>query len=233
MSDQNSLVRKNLENSLAIGGLSDLVKATEVVMLLLDTSGSMDGAPIEALRKVVADIKAQGHVPMIAFGGPYDAQVRFVDNVPNADGGTPLHLAIPFAKDYGATRLVVISDGSPDLPDQCMIEAKNFGGQIDVVFIGHAGDMGSVFLEAMAKATGGRRINGGDITINTKAITGTVIGLLEGDVAPTRAPIQGPGFVAAETDEDAAADAAEDADDDEDEDDEDDDEEDEDDSDDE
>ncbi len=197
MSEQNtSLVRKQLETSMALGGgLDGLMKSIDNPMLLIDTSGSMAGRPIENLRKVVTGIQAEGHVPMIAFGGPFDAQVRFVDRVPDADGGTPLHLAIPFAKEYGATRLVVVSDGQPDLREGSMDAAKAFGGRIDVIYVGTAGDGGSVFLEALAAATSGRRINA-DLS-DVKRITSTVIAMLEGEVAPARSPIQGPGFTSA------------------------------------
>lgn len=197
--ENNSLAK--LANSLAptskrVSGSDMFLRADEVVMLLLDTSGSMGGSPIQDLSKVVVGIQAQGSVPMIAFGGPYDAQVRFVDIVPEPDGGTPLHLAIPFAKTYGATRLVVVSDGMPDLKSESLNAAREFGGQIDVVFVGHPGNEGSFFLDELAKLTGGRRINA-DLS-NVKAITGTVIGLLEGHVEEERAPITGPGFSAVE-----------------------------------
>jgi hypothetical protein len=178
----NELVRRNLETSLSLGSLSSLVKASETVMLLIDTSGSMSGSPVEKLREVVRNInpKAAG-IPMIAFGGPYDAQCRFVDLVPDPDGGTPLHMAIPMAKEYGANRVVVISDGCPDLSEQCIIEAKAFGGKIDVVYIGAAGDAGSFFLDQLAQLTGGSRLEG-DIN-KTKELSGQVMLLLEGDNA--------------------------------------------------
>lgn len=223
----NALTR--LSNSLVPTGKSaidDLLRGSEVVMLLIDTSGSMVASlrngkrRIDGLREVVQMIKGEGHVPMIAFGGPYDAQVRFVDAVPEPDGGTPLHSAIPFAKSYGATRLVVISDGVPDLPDQCMIEAKTFGGQIDVVFVGNEGDHGSFFLDKLAQATGGKRHEGS--LDDVKKIGGTVIGLLMGEVEPARAPISGPGFTAEESD--GEVEEEDDDEDDEDEDDEDEDE---------
>ena len=195
------LIRKSLEMSLQSTSLDDLIKEqTEVVMLLLDTSGSM-GHPlgggrrcIDSLREVVQNVRRQGHVPMIAFGGPYDAQVRFVDLVPEPDGGTPLHLAIPFAKQYGATRLVVISDGLPDLPEQAKLEAKTFGGRIDVVFVGDPNELfgsGAALLAELAKLTGGEQLQG-DLR-DVKQLTGTVIGLLEGP-RDERTPIQGAGF---------------------------------------
>lgn len=213
MSD-NSLIKKNMETSLQYTSLSDLVKASEEVFLLIDTSGSMACAAgdkerdkqmqglkyrraIDCLRDVVKGILTQGHVPMIAFGGPYDAQVRFVDDVPEPLGGTPLHLAIPLAKEYGANRLVVISDGMPDLRPECINQVKLFGGRIDAVYIGKPGDGGDLFMQEIAKLTGGTA-SVGDIT-ETLFLTSKIIGLLEGEVA-SRGPIQGPGFSA----EDAA-----------------------------
>ena len=201
------LTRQSLELGLDLGSLKSLVKATaENVMLLIDTSGSMSdrivggGSKIEGLRTSVKEIgPKENGVPMIAFGGPYDAQVRFVDAVPDPDGGTPLHVAIPYAKEYGATRLVVVSDGQPDLSEECLLQAKTFGGQIDVVYVGNPGDHGSAFLDELAHLTGGKRHEGnlGD----TKKLTGTIIGLLEGEVEE-RAPIQGAGFTATEQERD-------------------------------
>lgn len=197
----NELVRTNLETSLE-SSLKDLAREAEVVMLLIDCSGSMEALlrngkrRIDGLREVVAGIKGAGSVPMIAFGGPFDAQVRFVDNVPEPDGGTPLHIAIPYAKEYGATRLVVISDGLPDLPDQCNIEATNFGGKIDVAFVGNPGEEGAFFLEQLATLTGGTQFTG-DLT-DPKTLTAGIIGFLEGDVEPEAAPLQGAGFTVAE-----------------------------------
>jgi len=202
----NELMRRQLEDSLDLTNLNDVMKAEEVVMLLIDTSGSMSSyvdhingkRAIDALREVVAEIKQVGHVPMIAFGGPYDCQVRFVDNVPEPDGGTPLHAAIPMAKTYGANRLVVISDGGPDLPGECMSEARTFGGKIDVVFVGPAGSSGEQFLRDMAAATGGT-CGLGDLK-NVKLLSKGIIGLLAGEVEE-KAPIQGENFTTVEPDE--------------------------------
>ncbi len=213
---ENALMK--LESSLELSSLKQMAREEERVFLLLDTSGSMDREManlkkrIAGLREVVSDIKAQGHVPMIAFGGPYDAMVRFVDEVPEPAGGTPLHAAIPFAKSYGATRLVVISDGEPDLRDESMIQAKAFGGRIDVVFVGDPGEPGSFFLDELAKASGGKRFEG-DLG-EAKKLAGTVIGLLEGEVEK-KAPIQGEGFTTVEDVIDADEDDFEEDDDDE------------------
>jgi hypothetical protein len=194
MSESMDLMRQQLEESLE-GSLKSIARDAELVMLLVDVSDSMNERmrngkrKIDALRDVVKGISPRP--PMIAFGGPFDAQVRFVDSVPDASGGTPLHLAIPYAKQYGANRVLVVSDGYPDLTEQCFIEAKSFGGQIDVIYVGNEGDMGSDFLDQLARLTGGKRYQG-DLS-DMKKLTGQIIGLLCGEVE-TKSPIQGAGF---------------------------------------
>lgn len=217
------IIRKNFDQSLTLSSLDDLVKAaTDFPMLLIDCSGSMDTAMrngktrIEALREVVAQIKADhGGVTMIAFGGEETSSPRFVDGVPNAGGGTPLHLAIPYAKSYGATRVVVISDGLPDMRQESLHQARLFGGPIDVYYVGDPGDQGSFFLEELAAVTGGKRFEG-DLG-NPKQLAAGVAGLLMGAVEE-RAPIQGEGFAVVET-EPEEEDDDDDTDDDDDEDD--------------
>lgn len=217
-----SLIRTQIENSLQVKSLKDLVKQqTDYPMLLIDASASMGHVMlnhkrrIDGLREVVTEILAGGPVTMICFGGEA-YEPRFVDRVPEPMGGTPLHAAIRLAKQHGATRLVVISDGEPDLAEEAMNAAREFGGRIDVVFVGNPGEGGSFFLDQLAKLTGGTRFEGS--LAETKQLTGKVIGLLMGDVEPQRAPIQGAGFTAVESDDVDDEDEDDDEDDDEDED---------------
>lgn len=200
---ENSLIRTASQLTKS-SSLDDFMRETETVFLLIDTSGSMNGPidprepkrRIDGLREVVAEIKGTGHVPMIAFGGPWDGEVRFVDAVPEPAGGTPLHAAIPYAKQYGATRLVIVSDGMPDLKSQSLDAARQFGGRIDIVYVGDVkdGEGGLAFLESLAKLAGGTHHVGslGDV----KLLSRTVIGLLGGDVAEQKPVISGPGFTA-------------------------------------
>jgi hypothetical protein len=204
--DNNSLVRK-VETSLEASSLTDLINAsTDAPFLLIDTSSSMDEScrpgktRISALRDVVRTIQGDTPTPMIAFGGPYGEEVRFVFDVPEPDGGTPLAQAIALAKRHGATRLVIISDGEPDNNDAAMREAEAFGGRIDVVFVGPEGSMGSFFLDEMAQKTGGERFEGS--LADQKLIAGKVIGLLCGEVDENAPVIQGPGFTTVVADED-------------------------------
>jgi len=201
---KSALVR-SLEKSASLSSLSDLVRVreNENVALLVDVSGSMadpvDGESgynrnytrrIDALRIVVRDVVQTKMVPVVAFGGPVtDSDHRYTyawlvpfDSIPEPVGGTPLRQAIEFARAQGFGRLLVISDGQPEDKSGCLEAAKQFGGRIDVVFVGPTNDIwgGSLFLDELAKATGGNRFEGdlGD----TKQISGTIAGLLAGDV---------------------------------------------------
>ena len=207
MSNEKSLVR-SLESSMTVKSLKDLVRvrATGEVVLLVDVSLSMTDVMrngkqrIDGLREVVKGMQEKKPVRMIAFGlhpgvgaGPSELeralgipgttgegpQVGFVDSVPDAQGGTPMAEGIDFARINGFGRAVVISDGGPNDPNAAMESARQFGGKIDVVYVGDPGDRGSTFLEQLAVATGGTRFEG-DLS-DVKELTGTVIGLLTGD----------------------------------------------------
>jgi hypothetical protein len=233
------LIRQQLEESLAASSLEQLVREQgDNPFLLVDTSSSMEcyidpsnnKRAIDALRTAVDDIQSSAavRIPMIAFGGPEGELVRFVDKVPEPYGGTPLHLALSMAREYGASRVVVISDGMPDLREQCLDEAKKGRMQIDVVFIGATTyQHGSDFLEELAKLTGGQRLQG-DLR-QLKQLTSIIIGLLEGPKDEEgSAPLQGEGFTMPPSSELPAAPETDEDEDDEDEDDEDDEDEDED-----
>lgn len=193
MSDK--LVKAKLEASMELGSLKSLVDANEVPMLLIDTSGSMSSLMnmerrrIDGLREAVNMIQNETPVPMLSFGattGLGEPDVRFVEHVPEPCGGTPLHRAIDMARDNGATRVVVISDGEPDLPTESLDAARRFGGRIDIIYVGEEGGPGSAFLKQLARATGGDKFDG-KLT-ETRQLVGKVIGLLTGNVAPQDAP---------------------------------------------
>jgi hypothetical protein len=170
-----------LERALEVKSLDGLVAAAshEDAFLVMDCSGSMAGKPMGDLKKVVDDIRTEADPQMVAFAGGYwqGGNCFMVGDVPaDAGGGTPLNEAIDFAKDNGARRMVLISDGIPDNRDAAMLSAMKFGGRIDVVFVGAAGSEGSAFLDRLAKATGGSRFEG-DLAA-TKALSAKIAGLL-------------------------------------------------------
>jgi hypothetical protein len=192
--DNKSLMRL-AEKSSQIKSLRDLVRArtSENSALLIDVSMSMGAmmrngeTRIQGLREVVTGIQNKRPSTMIAFGlcmretdHPLEPmkEVGFVNEVPEAQGSTPMGQAIDFAAANGFGRVVVISDGGPT--DDAMGAAGRFGGRIDVIFVGDPGDPGFHFLETLAKSTGGQRFEG-DLS-EVKEITGAVIGLLNGEV---------------------------------------------------
>ena len=186
--------------SVEVKSLRDLVRSrtSENPALLLDLSGSMamhmhnGKTRQQGLREVVTGLQSKRPTTMIGFGmdatpgHPMEPNsggqlVGFINEIPEALGpSTPLAEAIDFARVGGFAKAVVISDGIPDDRSAAMAAAMSFGGQIDVIFVGNPGEPGSIFLEELAKATGGRRFEG-DLA-DVKEITGAVIGLLNGEV---------------------------------------------------
>jgi Mg-chelatase subunit ChlD len=203
MSNENKSLLRTAEKSLQIKSLKDLVRArtSENSVLCIDVSYSMTATMrngktrIQGLREVVAGMRTKrADVQMIAFGlnsnrslhdptglepNMGSKQVDFVTEVPDAQGGTPMAEAIDLARTSGFGRAVVISDGGPNDQHAALEAARQFGGRIDVIYVGDAGDPGSRFLDELAKITGGQRFEG-DLS-EVKELTGAVVGLLNGE----------------------------------------------------
>jgi hypothetical protein len=178
--------------------LRDLVKKADAegAMLLLDCSGSMGEViatgerKIEALRAVVADVRKNVNVPMIAFG-PFPGVVDVTDQVPEPQGGTPMAQAIEHAHNGKKVHLIVISDGVPDSTQMTLDQAKKFmddgGKRIDAIYIGNDGDYGAKFMADLAAVGGGSQ----SVTdlVEQKLLAQTIKGLL-GDGGGSNGPIQ-------------------------------------------
>lgn len=188
MSDQQGLIKRSsplvkaLGQSLKAGSLGDLIRLRQEsnITLLLDCSGSMGDhlatgkTRMQGMRETVAQIQAEKQMKMIQFGwGP---EPSFIETIPPDTGGTPLHLAIILAKNNGVGRAIVLSDGVPDDRTAALQAARDFGGRIDVIFIGNPGEVGEQFLKELAECTGGESFTG-DLTI-PKQLAGQILGLL-------------------------------------------------------
>jgi len=177
-----------LNKSLAKSGLDDLLQSARRSLLLVDTSVSMTRPlktgqrRIDALRAVVDGLREGGPVPVAAFGLFYTPDgtrtVQVVTDIPEPQGGTPLHDAIAFGTREGATHLVIVTDGEPDDADAAFAAAREFGNAIDVFYIGDGNDGGARFCAALAKLTGGTC--GVTDLLQPKQLTGS-IRLLLGD----------------------------------------------------
>jgi len=142
--------------------LDDLLRGDRRSLLLVDVSGSMrdrikaGGRKIDALRRVVEMLQQTHAVPVVAFGLAGELQVDVVDSVPEPAGMTPLHLAIDFGREQGATHLVVVTDGIPDSQSAAFAAADRFARPIDVFYIGDGNDDGAKFTRELARRTGGK-----------------------------------------------------------------------------
>jgi hypothetical protein len=131
-------------------------------ILLVDASSSMGNhlasgeRRVDAMRKVVDMLRETHPVPVVSFQGSYaNSTIAVVDEIPEPSGGTPLHEAIDFCTDKGATHIVLVSDGVPASEGEALDAARRFGGVIDVFYIGDGNDKGARFCQRLAQATGG------------------------------------------------------------------------------
>jgi Mg-chelatase subunit ChlD len=174
-----------LNKSLAKTSLDEFVNArTRRSLLLVDCSGSMDTRlsatgerRIDALRKVVADIRQDHPVPVAAFGRLRGrVLVEVVESIPEPSGTTPLDTAIEFGQAQGATHLVVVTDGEPNSESAAIAAAQRFGGPIDVFFVGDPNTHGAAFAARLAALTGGT--SGVSDLGKPKELAGKIVGLL-------------------------------------------------------
>jgi len=136
-------------------------------LLLADMSSSMnmndamgqssryDAAEADIIR---LQEKYQGKVALVVFANtvefcPAGVPIRL-------GGGTDLSRALKFIKvaDDCGIKIVLISDGEPDNPDEALKIASQFVSRIDCVYVGSETDDfgGRAFLEKLAQATGGQ-----------------------------------------------------------------------------
>jgi len=174
-----------LNRSMSKSSLDDLVKSkTRRSLLLVDCSDSMSSRlmtgerSIDALRKIVRKLRESNPVPVAAFGAMGGA-VILVDEVPEPCGSTPLHLAIEYGTQQGATHLVVVTDGEPDSETAAFEAARVFGNAIDVFYIGDGGGRGETFARELARRTGGT-MNLSDLNVGGEqlVLTAKIAGLL-------------------------------------------------------
>jgi Mg-chelatase subunit ChlD len=177
--EQKSLDALNRKS--ATGDLDAFVRGYRRSLLLVDCSGSMSDRlqrtgerRIDALRRVMRQLRSTHSTPVAAFGG--HRQVEIVEDAPNPTGTTPLDDAIDFGREQGANHLVVITDGEPNSQSAAFDAAARFGNPIDVFYIGDPEGYGLSFAQELARRTGGVA-HLSDISA-TKALSQQIAGLL-------------------------------------------------------
>src|SRR4051812_18673223 len=116
MKPEQQLARK-LNQSLKSGSSLDALVAAkrkeEETFLLLDYSSSMNERidhtgrrKIDALRDIARELRDEFTCPQVGFGGmpltPGSQDIRFISEVPEPEGMTPLAQGIRFCHDHGA-----------------------------------------------------------------------------------------------------------------------------------
>lgn len=138
------------------------------VVIIIDTSGSMascDARNGNSRYEVACEELTQlqknlpGKIALISFSG----DVCFCPSgLPvNYGGTTDLSKALNFVKiaDVAGMKFIVISDGQPDYPSDCLQIAKTFKNRIDVIYVGpESCPEGRNFLQQLAAATGGKSV---------------------------------------------------------------------------
>lgn len=142
--------------------LASVIANVEVV-IMLDTSGSMNGEKYERAKAALAKVQErfEGKVLVISFGSSVDICLKGIPA--SADGGsTPLTEALHMAKQFDGTgvRFIIISDGIPDNMVSAEETAKTFTDKIDTIFIGSDFDtVGIDFLRRIATGHSGNKVD--------------------------------------------------------------------------
>jgi hypothetical protein len=149
--------------------------------LLLDTSASMYGSPIQELRKVV---KQFPDITRVCF----NSRVQIIPPggyIPDPSGGTDLASGIHSVKVEGFTSAVLITDGEPNSQPAAISAAKQTQIHLDIVFVGSGTE--PPFLQELARACGGT-CQSGSLEF-TAQLVNTVTALLGAASEPTKGPI--------------------------------------------
>lgn len=154
-------------------------------IVIVDTSGSMDShdaaggrrryaVACDELQRLQATLP--GKIGVISFS---DTAIFCPGGLPTFLGsGTNLAGALKFVKaaDDTGIRFIVISDGSPDDPDEALRQARKFKSKIDVIYVGPEGGPGSKFLAELAAAAGGQAVTAdrvANLADNVQQLLGT------------------------------------------------------------
>lgn len=139
--------------------------AGERVLILADTSGSMDEPAgggrrkIEHLRQALNSVLCDRPLALLIEFNSTAREVTLAAPLGDPTGGTALHLALDLAREFQPRQTVVISDGRPDDEAAAIAAAEKLTGTIDVIYCGPDGDTKAIdFMRRLAKVGCGRVI---------------------------------------------------------------------------
>ena len=147
-------------------------------VVLIDVSGSMSSydnydksryeRACESLRNLQNSL--EGKIAVVRFS--HDVAFEPAGVPAFTGGGTDLKKGLQFIKaaDVPGIRFIVISDGTPDNPQQALSIAKTFKNKIDVIFVGNELDSGAIaFMNDLARVSGGKQVTADCAKINETA----------------------------------------------------------------
>lgn len=157
--------------------------ATGTIVVLADTSGSMDDligshnlTKHQQLKIALKDVLAfYPHIRLLSFGMSVK-ELKTVDDLPEPCGGTPLHSALHKAAKWKPRKTIIITDGMPDNEALAEDAVEALTGVIDTIYCGPDAHPAAAWLSKLAREVGGVSVvfNG-----YRGELTGVVRGLLE------------------------------------------------------
>lgn len=132
-----------------------------------DTMGNLSHSKYEHLLWALKDVvKGVPKLRIVAFGAKV-VEIKRPEDLPNElrswnygggdgpTGGTPLHTALKYVRQFKPRKTVVISDGLPDSDKAALDAADRITGAIDTIYCGPDNDPAAQFLASLARDTGG------------------------------------------------------------------------------
>ena len=129
-------------------GFGKKISAPASMALLLDTSGSMMGSPIQKLRELAQEFV---YVRRFEFNSTCRELGKW-EEIGDATGSTQMGAAFKYVKNVGIDHIVLITDGDPDSETHALQESV--GLKIDIYYVGP--EPAPHFLAALANQTGGK-----------------------------------------------------------------------------
>lgn len=144
--------------------LADAFMGVDAIAIV-DVSGSMDAhdsrgsrSRYEVACEELANLQKRmpGRFLVVSFSSEVSPNIGGVPVFQG--GGTDMVKALKYVKqfDVAGMRFFLISDGSPDRPEETLEVAKTFTGAIECVYVGPEGDLegGRRFLQRLSESVG-------------------------------------------------------------------------------
>lgn len=129
------------------------------VVILADTSASMDGPRFRKLKDALRSIWPEISKAVLIEFNTLVQQLSSPEELRDTTGGTDLAGALQAAARLMPSKVIVISDGEPDSAPAALQAAELIPGTIDVIFVGDEGNRIAInFMRQLSALGGGQTI---------------------------------------------------------------------------